>query len=477
MRFNKVLLVNPRGPSEWLGVRPPAGLGYLAQVLQDNEIEYSILDMQLGYSQRKLFQRIGDFEPDLIGFSLVSLGYKRSYDLMVKVKALFPNTKIICGGPHVSILKKQVLKDCKVIDYGVVYEGERTLVELCKSNQDERLIKGVIVRDNGNLTYSGDRDWISDLDKIPFPRYHRFELRRYIREIDIFSSRGCPQRCVFCPNAIIGPYYRAKCPENVVNEIEYWYEKGYRQFNFDDDNFNLDKQRVYKICDEIERRGLKDLYLRCSNGLRADTLDRHLLSRMKEVGFQYIAIGADAGNNRVLKMINKGETIEQIEQAVKDACELGFDVKLLFIIGHLGETASDVNDSLRIAQKYPIVRVHFYNLIPYPGTEAFEQISNKGYFLIRPEQYLNEVSDLDSTPIFETPELPRQTRVELLRKARQVQKRVTIKGLERMCSRAPRVGRFLGYMLASRLVERMVYKNFVFRKLLEYVRYKKAIHQ
>jgi radical SAM superfamily enzyme YgiQ (UPF0313 family) len=162
---------------------------------------------------------------------------------------------------------------------------------------------------------------------------------------------------------------------------------------------------------------------------------------------------------------------------VKDACELGFDVKLLFIIGHLGGTASDVNDSLRIAQKYPIIRVHFYNLIPYPATEVFEQISNKGYFLIKPEQYLNEVSDLDSTPIFETPELPRQTRVELLRKARQVQKRVTIKAIERMYNRVPLMGRFLGYMLASRLVERMVYKNFVFRKLLEYVRYKKAIRQ
>lgn len=472
-----MLLVNPETPGEWVGVRLPAGLGYLAQVLHENEIDYDIFDMQLGYSGKRLFKKITDFKPEIIGFGLVSLGYKRSYDLIMKVKAFFPDIKIICGGPHVSILKKQVLQDCQAIDYGVVYEGERTLVELCKSTKDERLIKGLVCRNNGNLTYSGDRNWITDLDSIPFPHYKKFDLHKYIKEIDIFSSRGCPQRCVFCPNSLISPCYRARSSVNVINEIEYWYEKGYRQFNFDDDNFNLDKERVYRICDEIEKRGLKNLYLRCSNGLRADKLDRQLLARMKEVGFQYIAIGADAGNNRMLKMIKKGETIEQIEQSVKDACELGFDVKLLFILGHLGETIDDINDSLTLAKKYPLARVHFYNPIPYPGTELFEQVSKKGYFLIKPEQYLNEVSDLDSTPVFETPELPRETRIELLKKARQVRKEVTIKAIEKMYSHIPLMGRFIGYFFGTGIVQRMFYGNIMFRKLVEYIRYRKAVHQ
>lgn len=475
MRFNRVLLVQPKTPGEWVGVRPPAGLGYIAQALCENGIEYDIFDMQLGYSHKRLFQRIANFKPELIGFSLVSLGYKRSYDLIEKTKKLFPDKKIICGGPHVSILKNQVLQDCQAIDYGVVYEGERTLIQLCKGTEDERYVRGLIFREDGNVIYSGDQDWIFDIDSISFPRYQKFELHKYIGEIDIFSSRGCPQRCVFCPNSLISPYFRARNPENVVKEIEYWYEKGYRQFNFDDDNFNLNKERVYMICDEIEKRGLKDLYLRCSNGLRADRLDRRLLARMKEVGFQYIAIGADAGNNRMLKMIKKGETIEQIEQSVKDACELGFDVKLLFIIGHLGETVDDINDSLKLAKKYPLIRVHFYNPIPYPGTELFEQVSNKGYFIISPEQYLNEVSDLDSTPIFETPELPRETRVELLKKARQVQKEVTIKAFERMYNRVPHIGRFIGHFFGIGIVQRMFYGNFLFRKLVEYIRYKKAV--
>lgn len=475
MRFKKVLLVNPKTHAEWAGVRPPAGLGYIAQALEENDIEYDIVDMQLGHNQKKLFEKIIYFNPDLIGFSLVSLGYKYSYDLINDVKGHFPDKKIIVGGPHVTILKEEVLRNCKAIDFAVIYEGERTLVELCKSSQSVKFVKGVISRDRTCLVYPGDREWVFDLDSISFPRYKRFELNRYIKEIEIFSSRGCPRKCIFCPNAVISPHYRARSPEDVVDEIEYWFEKGYLQFNFDDDSFNFSKKRVYMICDEIEKRGLKNLYLRCSNGLRADKLDKPILRRMKEVGFKYIAIGADGGNNHVLKKIKKGETIEQIEQSIKDACDLGIEVKLLCIIGHPGETIDDIEDSLSLAKKYPITRVHFYNLIPYPGTEVFELISKNGYFTMKPEQYLNEVSDLSLTPVFETPELPAETRIKLLKKSRQVQKEVTIKAIERMYGHIPQIGRFIGHLISNDHFQKMLFKNFMLRKLIDYIRYKTAI--
>jgi len=290
-----------------------------------------------------------------------------------------------------------------------------------------------------------------------------------------YFQAGGPKRCIFCPNSVISPYYRARSPENVVNEIEYWYEKGYRQFNFDDDNFNFNKKRVYMICDEIEKRGLKSLYLRCSNELCADKLNKPLLRRMKEVGFKYIVIGVDGGNNHVLKMIKKGETIEQIEKSVKNACDLGFEVKLLCIIGYPGETIDDIEESLSVAKKYPITRVHFYNLIPYPGTEVFELISEKGYFIMKPEQYLNEVSDLASTPVFETPELLVETRIKLLQKSRQVQKEVTIKAIERMYSHIPLIGRFIGRLISNDYFQKMLLRNFMLRKLIDYIRYKKAV--
>ena len=167
---------------------------------------------------------------------------------------------------------------------------------------------------------------------------------------------------------------------------------GHRQFNFDDDNFNLVRQRVLDICDGIERAGLNDLVIRCSNGIRADRCDRELLARMKEVGFRYIAFGADAGNDRMLEVVKKGETIADIEQAVAAATDLGYDVKLLFVVGTPYETWEDVEDKVRLSRRYPIQDAHFYNIIPYPGTELFDWLKENDLFLMDPEEYLNKVS-------------------------------------------------------------------------------------
>ena len=319
MGFKRLLLVTPDPQAEWQGIMPHIGQAYLAQTLLENGVDYDVLDMNLGYQFKHLRNKIDEFRPDMIGMTLIAFEYRRFYSILLETKRLYPDVKIVVGGPHVTILRDQVLRECPAIDYGVVYEGEQTLTELCRGDRPEAEIKGLMYRSNGDVVYTGDRDVVWDLDQVPWPTYERFELDKYVRERVVYSSRGCPHQCIFCPNRIISPHYRTRSPKHVVDEIEYWYKKGCRQFNFDDDNFNLVKERVYEICDEIERRGLRNLFLRCSNGIRADRVDRALLSRMYEVGFRYIAFGADAGNNEMLKVVKKGETIEDIEQAVAHA--------------------------------------------------------------------------------------------------------------------------------------------------------------
>ncbi len=299
MRFGKVLLVNPAYHAEWRGVTPHIGQAYLAQTLLENGIEYDILDMNLGYKWKHLRQKIKDFQPELIGVSLISLEYKRLYALLSAIKDFDRRVRIVVGGPHVTIMRERVLEDCAAIDYGVVYEGEGTLTELCIGALPEKEIRGLMFRDGDRVVYGGDREFAANLDEVPWPRYDKFELGRYIQERTIYSSRGCPQQCTFCPNRIISPLFRARNAENVVDEIEYWYRRGYRQFNVDDDNFNQIRERVFAVCDEIERRGLTGMFLRCSNGIRADRVDREMLVRMREVGFRYIAFGVDGGNNRI----------------------------------------------------------------------------------------------------------------------------------------------------------------------------------
>ena len=135
MRYGKVLFVIPRSDADWRGIRPSLGLGYLSEALVDSGIQYDVLDMNLGYKFRSLKEKIDGFQPDLIGVPLISLQYLSFYNLLLELKKAYPKIDIVVGGPHVTILKEKVLDDCAAIDYGVTYEGELPLVELCKGEK------------------------------------------------------------------------------------------------------------------------------------------------------------------------------------------------------------------------------------------------------------------------------------------------------------------------------------------------------
>ncbi len=476
MRYERVLLVNPPSKGEWRGIRPHIGLGYIAQMLQEEEIEHDVLDMNFGYKFKHLQNKIDSFEPDLIGISLLTLEYKKFYDLIKHIKDRNPKIKIAVGGPHVTIMRDQVLRECQAADYGVVYEGEETLVELCKRLPEDQ-IKGLMFRNKGKVIYNGDREFINNLDELPWPRYEKFELRRYIREVEIYSSRGCPHKCIFCPNRIISPKFRVRSPKHVVDEMEYWYAKGYKQFNFDDDNFNMNKDRVYEICNEIERRKLTNIFIRCSNGIRADRVDRTLLARMKEVGFNYIAFGADGANDKMLKLVKKGETLEDIEQALKNASDLDYDLKLLFIVGTPGETWEDVEDKVKLSMKYPLQDVHFYNIIPYPGTELFDWIKENNRFLKEPEDYLNDTTFCEINPVFDTPELSVEDMIKVFKYLESVRKQVHKNAVRRLSifKRFPLMGFLAEQIVTTDIFLKLFYDNFSVRKLVDHIRYKIAV--
>ncbi len=472
MRFKRVLLVSPPSSSYLGAARPPQNLGYLAQALCDAHIDYQVMDMRFGHKPKHLMRRIETFQPDLIGITMVSLEYKNTYKLISQIKQQYPSLSVVVGGPHITVLQNRVLNDCSDIDYGVVHEGEKTLVEFCQGIIDENQISGLIRRENGYIVYNGHRNYPNYLDEISWPRYEKFEMNYYINEIPLNSSRGCPYRCVFCPNKIITKKFRYRSALHVVDEIQYWYDQGYRVFNFDDDNFCFHNNRVYDICDEIEKRGIKNAEFRCSNGLRADRINRNLLSRMREVGFNYIAFGVDGGNNRMLKINKKDETIEQIEEAIKNACDLGFDVKIFVITGMPQETKEDIEDSLKLVEKYPIKRAILNNPIPYPGTELFETVKRNNWFLKQPEEYLNDVTENENIPVFETPQLSREERIKILKRIRKIEKKITCKGIKQIYKKYYVIRTILAYLFATDFVERQFFKNMIFRRIVEYLRYK-----
>jgi radical SAM superfamily enzyme YgiQ (UPF0313 family) len=448
----------------------PAGIGYIAQALYENSIGYEYFDMRTKNSFGRLRKIAIRFNPDLIGFSMSSLGYRHTYSIMSRIKELLPGARLVVGGHHATVLREKVLEACAAIDFAVISDGERTIIELCKNDVPLVEIKGLVFRNGKDIVFTGERPPVMNLDELAFPRYEKFDFGNYSRQIPIHFSRGCVHKCIFCPNRVLARSYRTRSEKNFVDEIEYWYGRGIRQFAIDDDNFTLHKKKVLRVCDEIERRGLKDLFIRCSNGIRADSVDRELLIRLKEIGVREIGFGVDGGNNKILKSLKKGETIETIDNAVRTACELGFDVKLFFLVGSPHETWADIEDSICFARKYPVARVNFNNPIPYPGTEMYDYVEDNKLFLVPPEEYLNNVAENKRVPLFETPELPNKERLQILKKCHKVEKEVMRNTVYRMFKRYPVIAHILRRIFICTLFEKLFFESLFFRKVSESIR-------
>lgn len=473
MRYNKILLISPRfykGKFR-LSLHPLAGLGYIAETLRASGFMVSVFDMNLRYSYRHLKQRISGFKPDIIGFTVMTFGYRDLYAIIDKIKKSYPEIKIVVGGPHISTLRKKVLEDCPAIDYGIILEGDLSIIELCTGSDLDK-IQGLIYRKNGEVITNDFSKFITDLDKLPFPKYELFELNRYpTRQIGIVTSRGCPYECIYCPvNTAIGKQYRQRSPQNIVDEIEYWYNKGYREILVLDDNFTLSRKRVDEICALLGKKDFKGISLKCPNGIRADRVDYELLKIMREAGFDMLSFGVEAAEDRILKNIKKGEDIATIEKRIADACKLGFDVDLFFLVGSPGERLADIESSFSLARRYPVRSAKFYNIIPFPTTELFTWINDNGYFLHPTEEIMNNASHFINEPCFFTPEMPADDRKKAFKLGQGVSRGIRRRFIERKVKAPIFLQRLFSWIYTSSLVERMINNNAKFIRFKEKMR-------
>ena len=473
--FKRVLLVFPTFESDTGSSRPSPSIAYIAQRLDDYGIEFDILDMMLGYRFDDLDRKISEWKPDLVGFTMFTLHHRSVYSLIGMVKTKYPGIAIVVGGAHLSIAQEKVLDECSSIDFGCIGEGEDLIIELISGKKLSE-IKGLVYRENGKTVVNQLRPFCPELGKIKFPRLRGFELKKYANEILVVSSRGCPYQCIYCSVALTsGRKLRLRKISDVVDEVEFWYHNGKRIFNFVDDNFTFHEDRVYEFCDAIKSRKMKKLILRASNGVRADRLNYALLKRMKEIGFRSIGIGVESASNKVLKSLKKGENIAQIEKAISYACDLGYEVALFFVFGTPGETIDDVQASMDFALKYPVFKVDFYNLIPFPGTELYEWVEKRGAWVGDPEELLDGYDKnlrFGSSPFFETDELPLDTQIKLRKDLLTVMRKVERRYLTASLKKT--FGPFsipVALLASTSLIQNLYFKNNSFRRIAERIRY------
>lgn len=421
----KILFIIPNATSYAMGVhlqagQPHVGVGYLASVLLENGHEVEIVDMRVNRSRIQLYRKISDFRPDYVGITSLSNQFDIAYDLVDEIKDKF-GVPIVFGGFHVSVMHEKVLQDTKS-DYGVFGEGEYTLLELV-NGIDPSKIKGLIWRKDSEIITNPPREFNRDLDSLPFPAFEKFPLKKYLdKKIPIATSRGCPYHCIYCGNKLsMGRNFRPRSPENVVSEMEYWYQKGYRYIEFNDDCFNFDMQRAERICDLLIENNM-DLKWDIRNGIRVDRVSRTLLQKMKAAGCFFVGLGIESANSDTLKRVKKGITLKQAERAVKLCREVGLDIDAFFIVGLPGDNYDSFKKTLSFAQSLDLKRgseARFFNLIPFPGSQLYEWIQKNGRFIYPVEEYLNSIGNLSEEPIFETPDFTKEERAKAFQEAQE----------------------------------------------------------
>lgn len=387
---------------------PPVGIAYLSAFLEKNGHDTAVLDLRVEAPSYDYISEIKDFDPDLVGVSFMSSGYKMSYRIIDEIKEK-TGVNVVVGGAHPSTIRNRVLEECTA-DYAVYREGEHAMLSLV-SGRDLSDIKGLIWRKGKDIVTNPPADPILDLDSLPFPDYEKFKLDKYgVKRIPLNTARGCPHLCTYCAvDLVIGRRFRARTPVNVVDEIEYWYKKGYRNFGFNDSTFTEIPKRSVGIAEEIIKRGIK-IEWDLRTGIRVDRVNPEVLRKLKDAGCTFIAFGIESIDADVIALMKKGIKYEQVEKAVNAAKEAGIGVGGFFMIGTPGDTYRAFRRSYDFADRDVFDEVRFYNTEPYPGTELFDWIRQNGRFLYEPSEYLNSRSRWEEQPIFETDDFPEEER-------------------------------------------------------------------
>ena len=410
MKMNKILLINP----PWNiffnqeGSYAPLGLCCIAAVLEKKGYNTKIFNCDLTSDNFRLtslktmndskdsFADCVDKEkhpiwqeirkclkeesPDIIGISVLTSKHTIALKIAVIAKSINPNMKIIFGGVHPSILPDEALKEV-VVDYVVRGEGEETILELLNALENDAEIdgiKGVSFRKNGAIVHNEDRDLVKCLDDLGFPARHLIMNSEEMAPIHfgrIFATRGCPYSCIFCSaHKIWTRKVRYRTPENVVDEMILMKAKhGTRLFIFDDDSFTINRKYIEKLCGLLKEK-CSNIFWRCET--RADLVDDKIIKTMKKAGCVSISVGAESGNNEILKKIKKGVTVEQIKKAVSIIKQNGIMVNVFFMLGFPWETEREINDTLALMKDLrPDGEVGaVYSLVtPYYGTELYKE--------------------------------------------------------------------------------------------------------
>ncbi len=367
---------------------PPHGLMYLAAYLRENQPGHEIKILDLLIERCRAEDRaafIKDLSPDIVGIHAMNFQASSMHRTAAFIKSILPDSHVVAGGPYPTAEPESVLKDNNV-DTAVFGEGEVTFAELAAKISDDGNVSGLpgtVTRRNGGVVRGPDREFIQDLDSIPFPAWDMVDLAKFFTDrvlnqndirwrnevTTVFTSRACPYGCIYCHN-IFGKKFRARSPEKVMEEITTLHnEYGIREIHIIDDCFNLEADRAKAILQKIIDSGL-DLKLAFPNGIRGDRIDSEMIELMVRAGTYKVNFGIESGSPGIQKLIRKGLNLDKIRKAIEEADRAGLFIHGFFMMGFPDETEEDMKMTIDFARRSRLHTAGFALLSPFPGTEV-----------------------------------------------------------------------------------------------------------
>lgn len=377
-------------------VIPDLGLGYLASLARGAGHEVRFVDCLFEHYHGPDWERvIREYEPDLVGIKAYSVDLESVEEMLKIAKGISPEITTVIGGPHPSTEKAEgVFEQFPDLDYAFAGEGEPgwlPFLEQLEANHHEFSgIPGVVWKESDGTVCHNDRTFVEDLDSVPFPDWELIKPQQYRFGFSFMTSkypaapmmatRGCPYLCTFCGSYLItGRKVRRRSMDNIVEEIRFLQKDfGIRSIDFLDENFVFYRPFVMEFCERLLSENIK-IGWNCPHGVRLDRIDEEMVVLMERAGCFGVSCGIESGSDRILKMIRKVLTVEEIREKVTMIKRVTkMKIQGFFMMGFPEETKEEIEATIDLAVSLPLDIAIFSPLRPTPGTEIYENLVSAG---------------------------------------------------------------------------------------------------
>jgi radical SAM superfamily enzyme YgiQ (UPF0313 family) len=400
-------------------VENPVWAGLIATFVRTKGFSVAIVDAEAEeLTPEQAAERVAELHPRLT--TVVVYGHQPSAStqnmtgasaIVTALKRAHPEMKVLMLGGHVAALAERTLADeqCDFVTRDEGLYGVVDLLAALKASPDPDLskVRGLVYRQNGGYVSNQAAPLVKDVeaempgvawDLLPMSRYraHNWHCFDNVNAREpyaaIYTTLGCPYHCSFC--CIQAPFksgekelglgeqvnsYRFWSPARVIQEIDILVNKyGVRNIKFADEMFVLNQRHVGGICDLIIERGYN---LNIWAYARIDTVKDGMAEKLKQAGFNWLAFGIEAANDRVLTDVNKRYKIEDVYKTVRKVQEAGIHVIGNYIFGLPEDTHETMQETLDLALDLNCEFGNFYSAMAYPGSLLYQQAQQLGWKL------------------------------------------------------------------------------------------------